>query len=550
MQPAEDPEDEDLPLDLPPLGRADEQEDEQGDAVDVVDVDADFDAGGSEQIGLDAAEGPEDPEDPTELIDTGSEGESYTEENEDAGELAGDALEDMAEGSEYGWTEGTEEPHVDDWEEDVDEIEEAPALGDDEGEEGVDDPFVSQQGDEDAFPGLPAMDADTDESLDEEASDLELEGEDEIEGPALSYQEEARLMGSGLPEEVDTEPRSVALVPGSEGQPVTAVACSDDELFVVATDHVGSGPWEGPLEAFVGYGLEEQTLTSLAVDPERPERIAVGTALGGVLRSLDGGRTFEPADGWRQGDSPSEVACYVTAEPRSDGGVRLWLRTRGGALYRSEDFGSHWTGPVLAAPVAALAADPEGGMIALCVSKGTEAQLCHSTDGGVGWRQYDVPEVYGPVGEAGFFLTGCGSTVVLTREDDARPARLSTDGGGHWRPLEGLPNAGPVTLVREQPGALPTLYAALYLEGADRGVVVRQPLGSDDGADVPAPDALIVDVAAERRRRAMREGGDPEGDNRILTLVGRREQGQTVLYVGSGLGLLRVAWTSRDPSSA
>ncbi|WP_122090650.1 WD40/YVTN/BNR-like repeat-containing protein [Halalkalicoccus subterraneus] len=82
--------------------------------------------------------------------------------------------------------------------------------------------------------------------------------------------------------------------------------------------------------------LGEYDLQCLAVSPEAPERVFVGTFENGPLRSADGGRSFE-----RVGDGiDADRVMSATVSPHDPEAV--WVGTEPSAVYRSRDAGDSW----------------------------------------------------------------------------------------------------------------------------------------------------------------------------------------------------------------
>lgn len=86
------------------------------------------------------------------------------------------------------------------------------------------------------------------------------------------------------------------------------------------------------------HRLGDHELQCLAVSPDTPERVFVGTFEGGLLRSTDNGRSFE-----RVGESSdSDRVMSVTVSPHDPDEV--WVGTEPSAVYRSRDGGDSWAG--------------------------------------------------------------------------------------------------------------------------------------------------------------------------------------------------------------
>lgn len=80
--------------------------------------------------------------------------------------------------------------------------------------------------------------------------------------------------------------------------------------------------------------LSEHEPVCLAVSPDRPERVFVGTADGGLHRSVDGGETWESVGG-----CPDRVTALAVSPHDPD---VLYLGTEPSAVYRSTDGGITW----------------------------------------------------------------------------------------------------------------------------------------------------------------------------------------------------------------
>ncbi|ADJ16096.1 WD40/YVTN/BNR-like repeat-containing protein [Halalkalicoccus jeotgali] len=92
----------------------------------------------------------------------------------------------------------------------------------------------------------------------------------------------------------------------------------------------GSGDWA------LTHRLGGRDLQCLAVSPEADERVFVGTAEDGLLRSADGGESFE-----RVGRSiGSDRVMSATVSPHDP--AEVWVGTEPSAVYRSRDAGDSW----------------------------------------------------------------------------------------------------------------------------------------------------------------------------------------------------------------
>ena len=81
--------------------------------------------------------------------------------------------------------------------------------------------------------------------------------------------------------------------------------------------------------------LDGHTLECVAVHPDDPDRVFVGTFGSGLHRSTDGGRTFERVD-----DFPHDAVMAAAVSHRDPDTV--WAGTEPSRVYRSTDGGDSW----------------------------------------------------------------------------------------------------------------------------------------------------------------------------------------------------------------
>lgn len=511
MATGREPEDDDLIAELPDLGELGGDEPLGADELGADGLGLEEVAGGDERVGLDDSTGLED-EASLFALELPPADSVTDEEDVDAIPVEGLDGDD-----EHGWADtghGEDEP----WDpSEVDIPELTPIGGEDRGEEGVEDALELGGPSGDEVPHLPPLRDRPDE--DEEAEDLAL-GEDAlIEEAVLSYDEERRQMGRTLPPRLEA-PACVVEHLGPSG-PVFALTLGPPMLAG------GAGLYRvgERCERVAAAGLEEAEVVAVAVDPSDPRRVLVGTRLAGSLRSTDGGASFTQASAWAVEGRDVAQAFALRHEARG----RVWGRTGGGALFRSDDFGATWVGPLLLKPVVALATPEDGGVVALCAGRDAPAQVARSEDAGQRWAAVDGPPV--AIGAGELFLAAFRDAVAVSADEDPGGPFLSGDRGKTWARMPGLPPTGPMALVWE-PGGL-TLYASHFFDGEDRGVVVRHRPGGREGA-------VVLDVAREAGERGVAPGGDPEGDHRVYALEARREGEVTVLFAATGAGLFRV----------
>jgi hypothetical protein len=467
---------------------------------------------GDESVGLDVSTGTEDDGDFLERLDEGDEGSGWEAEEEtleEDPELDGE--------DEGGWTEGSEDSDVSGWDSDLDgaEDEAAAPLSRDAGEEGVEERHDAS-GDDDPAADLPPVPAEGEDAL---ADDLELEDEGEID-LLPDADERAEHPALALPRAAVE-----ALWLGPEDEAITAIGgglAAGRRLYRI--DGAGLEPLDlGELE-----GDEVTSIARMASGAT-----VVGLQLGGIARAAAAGR-FSVLDSIRRaGEGASVGAFHVLGEPHASG-VRLWGRTRGGALVRSDDEGSTWSRPLIPGAVPALGPDGAGGVVGVTRGRGA-LRLLRTADGGRSWRNVAGPTLPELPDEHELHVAALGPLVVLTTDVPGLAPFVTRDDGQRWEVLDPLRDVGSIALVRE--AGVPVLYAGLLAEGTDRGVVVRAPLAQGEGAAGPE---IVVDLEELRSRHHVGGAGDPEGDQRVHALVAEPGEGETTLWIGSGLGLVRA----------
>lgn len=448
--------------------------DDEPPADDELGLEGDIDAGDDERVGLDDATGLDD--DPSSYaLELPPDDAISDEDGIDAIPLE----EGIDQSAEYGWTDETRAEDGAEWDADLPGL--SPLAGDDGGEEGVDE-VVELAGDPDEAPHLAP--------LREEEDDAEEDAAFGDEAALATFEEGVPVLGPAL------EPpacRVETLVTGdiaafTPGPP--ALAAGPAGIFVVAerAERIAADAGVLSIAAFEGGGIVAGTRS-------------------GALRSIDGGATFAAANLWaNEGRDPAQP-FFVVREALAP---VVWGRDAAGALFRSDDVGATWAGPLLLKPVVALAAPEDGGIVALCAGRDASPQIARSDDGGQRWTACDGPP-----------LASSRCTVAVMREwiavasegDDAGPF-LSQDRGRTWARVPGVPAPAALALAWE-PGGL-ALYAAHRAEG--RVVVARYRPGGGE-------PAVVLDLAAPHLVHG-------------ITLA--RREGLTVLHVASSAGLFRI----------
>lgn len=432
-------------------------------------------------------------------------------------DVAAPALElgedEVGGGDEYGWTGDDEAPGTSaaDFLDDVEEV--AAATEDDGGEEGVEETSSLAFRGDDELSGLPPLRG---EEADGDADDLDIEDDGAIELD-LPFEDEARLTGVALAPVRPARSRfrfhGEVLDLGAEGE---TLYLAGDELVRLEPRAV---------EACAAAGLQAEELLAVSVCGDV---VVVGTRLGGAFRSVDAGRSFVPANGWRSGNEPS-VGCRVAG----DAAGRLWLWA-GGALYRSDDFGARWAGPVLPAPVVTACLDDRGALVVATGSLPGGVDVLRATDDGRGFRAL-LPTVAKLSREGGeLSLAVSGDRVAIAPEGD--PEGLFVSQGGRWFRVPELAGCHAVTWVGE------TLYGATHVAAGDRGLVVRCAFngGTREVSIVFELDALSRGPSGSSGMRPREHEWVGDGLSESHRIHGLWPRGSTLL-VGCGAGLVELA---------
>ncbi|KQT94003.1 glycosyl hydrolase [Marmoricola sp. Leaf446] len=159
--------------------------------------------------------------------------------------------------------------------------------------------------------------------------------------------------GVRFPDDVDRSVERVwQLVPGSgdgvvwAGTEPGAVWRSGDGG---ATFDLERGLWDHPHREQWGAGFGGQAFHTILPHPTDPESVTVAISTGGVYRTQDGGRSWEPrnagirAEFLPEGEQYPEFGqCVHKVARHPSRPERLYLQNHGG-VYRSDDEGGSWT---------------------------------------------------------------------------------------------------------------------------------------------------------------------------------------------------------------
>ena len=202
----------------------------------------------------------------------------------------------------------------------------------------------------------------------------------------------------------------------------------------------------------------------VAISPTGPPTIyAAAGGHGGtsrLLRSVDGGRRWQPADG----GLPSTYLWTLAFDPTTPGSVYAAMGQRG--IFESSDGGGRWRAVRVAVAhrdVTAIAVDPRHPQT---VYAGTDNGVIKSLDGGRSWRTANAA-----MGDHGRDRSYKQVTALLVDDRDSRTVYASTDctgifksadAGHNWAPANaGLaPRCGWSYALALDPRASQTIYTA------------------------------------------------------------------------------------------
>ena len=195
-------------------------------------------------------------------------------------------------------------------------------------------------------------------------------------------------------------------------------------------------------------------IRSLAVSPEDPQVVYVGTDGGGIFRSLDGGESWTAING----DLLDREVRFLVVSPADD---RMLYAAIWSGLFRSRDGGESWEEidrGIIGRDVRCVLVSPEDEQV---VYIGTFWGVSRSTDGGTAWADRNAGLANTDVYALAFSPEDVRTIYAGTRAGIFR----STDAGEIWHAMTegiGSPMVRAIGVSSEDPGIL---YA-----GTDRGV--------------------------------------------------------------------------------
>lgn len=421
--------------------------------------------------------------------------------------LFDDPLEETSEG---GWLEGSESGGAD-FDPHFEPFAEAPALRPDAGEEGMEeDPAAALL---DHPEGVSWLDVPDDDGPKDSVLPLADESQD---WPLLDPVRET------LPPPMKPELVSVWLA-GPSASPLAGLARTDELLVAVERDHLAilrkGSPWRR-----VALGTEERdSLVSVAIcDGE----IFCGTGTMGLFRVE--GESLVACNGWTRKTSPG-TGTHVAATER-----RIWVRS-GGGLFRSEDHGASWVGPVLMNPVVATAL--EGDSIAALCASSDALEVAMSSSGGLSWQMQSGPSELtskpqsSRVSRGSWRIAHHAGMIAVGNEDEASGVFVLLPTDAHWRHVVGVGYATDLRLVVERERSV--LYVASNPPTAPSPFVSRVDLES-------GVVTRVFDLLAEIKSRGLERYTLSDTAHRIEQMATESVEGATELWLATSAGLFRV----------
>jgi photosystem II stability/assembly factor-like uncharacterized protein len=173
-----------------------------------------------------------------------------------------------------------------------------------------------------------------------------------------------------------------------------------------------------------GKEIARDTITAIAIDPQNPDVLYVGTQHAGVYKSIDGGQSWQPAS---KGLKAASITSLVIDQVNSS---ILYAGVTYMGIFKSSDGGETWEN--------AMGGNYLVSMIYQSVSK---PNILYARQGDTLWRSTNgatwIPMSY-PCQKSSFAIHPQNGDIVFTYGYDCGGLFVSRDGGHTWNLYVGL----------------------------------------------------------------------------------------------------------------
>lgn len=202
---------------------------------------------------------------------------------------------------------------------------------------------------------------------------------------------------------------------------------------------------------------------AIALNPDNPSELVIGIASGDVIKSADGGSSWQLAKSF--GDQVNRIIWQ-------GGNIYVLLKTKG--LFESSDFGATFTDITLplhpntslgsftysASAIGTYSQFYVDSISPTLIYITTDKGLYKSIDGGKTWNLLSLPVSLGQDGVKAIAVAQTTSSIVYTSV--GATIYKSTDGGQNWQ-TQGLNAGGFVNYILVDPQLPQIVYAGFYV---------------------------------------------------------------------------------------
>lgn len=344
--------------------------------------------------------------------------------------------------------------------------------------------------------------------------------------------------GAGLYRSTDGGQTWLAATSGLPATAVYALAIDPQNPSIVYVGSWGLGVFrsvDGGV-SWSGTALTGRFVEALAIDPATPSIVYAGTNTG-VFRTADSGANWAAANSGLPGTVPAVRALAINpATPTT-----LYAALSSG-VFRSLDGAATWTATTLAGSIFELAIDPQ---MPTTILAGARTGMFRSVNAGANWTAINTGlqtfSALDPPYVSAVALNPMTPTTIYVGLRSGGPGVFkSTDSGASWAASNTGMRATGVPAVLIDPSTPSVLYVATRGDGVHRSHddgATWTPLKAGSGADITA---LAVNAAATPTFFA----GTDEGN------VYRRTSGTDIwTRVSTGLPARQVTALATDPAA-